>query len=356
MGNSKVDTSTATVRYTLRVPNGARKAYSIVRDINGSKREQATLKIPELTEINKKLKKGLIATDQAGELAQAIIKNLRNKRDFNPDSTGINKSQIEQFKDYLRTRVLKGNKRARERSLQGAFALIGHIENILRDDSILTIDVIELKERLDNYDKIESIAKLCIFINLFLKFVSRTEKIDVKEYKKDKDGVVVSIGEKDFLAKCELLPEGIINACRIAYYTGMRLSEVYAIGEGNEVSGNVLSVNWQIDRDGERRRPKGNKIRVTICPDFLKEDLEMWLLLKNVIQRRQLQDMCKQVLRVNFHALRHSFAKNLINKNVSIITVAQLLGDDPQTAFEYYVGRFAQNDQIKIALKALEAI
>ena len=331
MGNSKIDSITATVRYTLRVPSGARKAYSIVRDISGSKREQTTLKIPELDEINKKLKKGHIAADQAGELVQAIVKQLRDKRDFNPGSTGINKSQVEQFKEYLRSRVLKGNKRARERSLQGAFALINHIENILKDDSILTIDVIELKSRLDNYDKIESIAKLCVFINLFLKFVSRTEKIIVKEYKKDKDGVVISISEQEFLKKCELLPEGIKNACRIAYYTGMRLSEVYAIGQGNEVKENVFSVNWQIDRDGEKRKPKGNKIRVTICPDFLSEDIEKWILLKSSTQRRQLQDLCKHVLKVNFHALRHSFAKNLINKNVSIITVAQLLGDDPQT-------------------------
>lgn len=353
MGNSKVDPSAATIRYTLRVPSGARKGYSIVRDINGSKREQTTLKIPELTEINKKLKKGLIAGDQAGELAQAIVANLRSKRDFSPNSTGINKTQVEQFKDYLKNRVLKGNKRARKRSLEGAYALIKHIENILQNDSILTIDIIELEERIDNYGKIQSISKLCIFINLFLKFVSRSEKIEVKKYKKDRDGVVVSIAPMDFLTKSQNLPEGIYNACRIAYYTGMRLSEVYAIGDGNEVNGNVISVEWQIDRDNQLRRPKGNKTRMTINPTSINEDIEKWILLKNAVNRRHLQDICKEILGINFHSLRHSFAKNLINQNVSITTVAQLLGDDPQTAFEFYVGRNVQEDQIKIALKAL---
>jgi integrase len=115
-------------------------------------------------------------------------------------------------------------------------------------------------------------------------------------------------------------------ACKIAYYGGLRASEVLSLSQKN------IYLNGHITL---RFTGKGNKARKSFLPKALLAEMETFkgftinqryidVTIWRTVQRLQQED--PTFPDTSFHGLRHSFATNLINAGVPVHELQHLLG------------------------------
>ncbi len=149
------------------------------------------------------------------------------------------------------------------------------------------------------------------------------------------------------------------------FFTGFRLGEITSLC-WNQVNFD----NQTIQLDNQTSKTKSGKIRVIpisskILPMLLNrfesKTNEMVFLhnysMKNIndLISKSFKKAIKKLPEINqsihFHSLRHSFASNLVNKNVNLITVSQLLGHSKIATTMVY--SHINNNVLKDAINAL---
>jgi integrase/recombinase XerD len=130
---------------------------------------------------------------------------------------------------------------------------------------------------------------------------------------------------------------------KVIYATGVRVSELV----------NIKLVDLDSRKNLLRIIGKGNKERFTLLPDSLIKDLRSyWLTYKSkvylfenkrglansitVAQKACVEASKKTNIKVNPHILRHSFATNLLEQGVDLLTIGKLLGHSNLKTTEIY--------------------
>ncbi len=116
---------------------------------------------------------------------------------------------------------------------------------------------------------------------------------------------------------------------RIAFYSGMRLSEIFGLGKENKVGKGVFALP---DTKNSTVRHVPIHPRLNVVLKYLPFKLS----------RRGLQDSVRKAMNrsgfedMTFHDLRHSSASMMINNDVSLYTVGAVLGHKDQRSTKRY--------------------
>lgn len=179
-----------------------------------------------------------------------------------------------------------------------------------------------------------------------VKFAKRVSKVPEVLSREEILKIIDSIGNK----KHRLLVS-------LAYGAGLRVSEVVVL----KVSDLGFSAKSVLVRCG-----KGGRDRITILPDKLKSDLEIFIAGKNAddwifeserggrLKIRSAQKIFERALesakilkKCGFHSLRHSFATHLLENGVDIRYIQELLGHRDIRTTQIYT-RVAKNVAYRI--------
>jgi integrase len=150
---------------------------------------------------------------------------------------------------------------------------------------------------------------------------------------------------------------------RLAFSTGLRMGELFAIRPENIDEAGRIQVVAQVRKDGKRSLPKTRKTRLVTVLPYGKESLKVWLAVP-VHERPRLRHYheimaraCRKLWpnnpdkRIRFHDLRHSFAIEMLRLGESLTTIAGLLGNSVQVCQTYYTGFSLKSE----SLDALDA-
>lgn len=132
--------------------------------------------------------------------------------------------------------------------------------------------------------------------------------------------------------------------CAVAFYTGMRRGEIFAL-EPSDIKGDVIHVVRQIDANGNLRLPKNRKKRKAFIIPGGEEWLQKWFEIKASTSRQlKLSAMCQEKANIRFHDLRHSYAVYMISKGATIDWVAKSLGHSRETCERFYCSHVLDSD------------
>lgn len=231
---------------------------------------------------------------------------------------------------------------------------------IIGDTSLLTATKEELYEKIKD-SGLEANKRRAVIarLNQLLKFAGRFKlKAPKQEFPE-----IRYLSEKQVLALSASLKGTDRDLVLLAFATGCRLGELFAINETTIKPNGKIWVGYQILRSGKKALPKNRKQRSVFCLEVGRDALKRWLKVplaeRLTIRNRKYAEIvhnaCKALWpkqpdkHVSFHDLRHSFAAEMLRLGESVSVVAQLLGDSVQVCQMYYSG-FSMHDESMDAL------
>lgn len=345
--------------YQIFGPTGSKPSFRIKRiNPDGT---QKSIKDPRLGAINRQFKDGVLT--RAETLTQVeLLREQFYKSDgvkiARVESNSENEKLLRQYMDERitkRIRTKAHSKLALERYLRRGI-------RTFKDLSMLTTPIDDLQHALDTAYPDHRQRQLVLYLNPMLKWLGRTETIQPRT-KEPRDVKYIPLDKLDSIV--EHLPSRAWKVCAlIAAYSGLRIGELFALDSRSKLE-KGFRVEWQIDRNGKRVRPKRDKIRTVAVFDTALDLFEEWLDLKDEIPMEQrlraapiLQAACVKATKrtewhsLRFHDLRHSYAIACAEKGMPLDWIAKQLGDRIEVCEEYYLG-FVQTSASMDAAHAL---
>lgn len=165
------------------------------------------------------------------------------------------------------------------------------------------------------------------------------------------------VNEEQLVSICNnVINKSIKNIILIAFFTGMRLSEILNLSINNvDLAQNLIIVGdegFHSKTKKQRKIPMNNAVRqILSCiinnriPN-LRDEMREFVFKKNNGMKytgNYVSKIFKQACRlsqidasIHFHSLRHSFASNLVQKGANILIVRDLLGHTSVATTEIY--------------------
>jgi len=348
------------IRYSYKGPGYGRKSFTIYLDVKvrGGKRSCKKIEDERLIAINKSFQIAAQTHEQCVVQVKEIIKDLYKKDPRCRKRINIhNEENWKVFEDYWEQvysfRYLV-NEYCAKNELKKAIETIGQL-------SIYSASREEIQSCLDKKYKGNSQRRMTARLTQLLKFCGRD---NVKLRKQPKDITKVSyLNEGEFKKVLANVPSQIEQSLlRLCYYSGLRIGEAYALEPHHLLPNGTIRVTGQVDRKGVRRQTKTKKPRLAyIFPEGV-EAFKYWTqasskerstIDRDESSRELMKKYCKiafpkdSTKYLTFHALRHCYAINLLNKGISMSLVAQSLGNTLSVCQQYYVGFELTNDSIE---------
>lgn len=335
--------------YNIKKPSSTRRTFQVTEEIRtGSERVYRTIKSEFLDNINLNFKSNKLTLDKAYDAIRTHFDNLRSTLpNFIIEKTddGLDKHLLGWREELL-------NKRAREP--ESDYQIINfsrHMSEILNraNKTIHNVTIPDLRKEIKNQLKpTSSQKKLCFYFNNYLSYSKRDLKLDPGFFR-GAEYEFYHVSSRDFEKLILNAPIELKVPMRILFYTGLRAGELYGLRKKDWIQArNSLRVDRQEknNKDKTIKKPKCNKLRTTVAPKCITEDLEYWFapdfkkLCRNTFQSsfRKFCNTNKQpTLRI--HDLRHSFAMYCLEeKRISISMIAKLIGDRIDICEKHYLG------------------
>lgn len=342
----------------LKKPDQTRRSFSLIlrsTDNNG-KKVHSKYESTELETLNQNLKAGSIELWQAVKIAKSIHQTESLK--LNPPKEYKFNSENEEIFDKFWTQQYSHRQLIDESSSKNGFL------RALRelDKTSLMASEFEINKALAHL-KGNKKRKVVSCLQSIFKFLNR--KINLKSDRKEKTKIKF-LSEDEFNQVIVLIDNYHVKLIsKIAFYSGLRIGEIFGIEE-HHLKSNYVLVEQQMDRNSSIRQTKN---RIERKAFLIKEGISAikeWIniedkeAIRNIRASEVLSKACKQVFPKNkskhctIHDLRHSYAVNLVSKGVSLSLVAQSLGDSVTVAQEYYAGFVLSDEGIETIAKLLK--
>ena len=344
------------VEYWVIKPNKVRRTFAIVERSNRS--GGTRVKDSRLTAINDAFKSNTIDLETALYQVNQLKQELESKNNPNRYPTcEANIDLLNKYWDskYARRKSQKDSKRSARGYYQRAIASLG-------SKPLLSTSIEELQKIVDELpNKKQRSASNCL--NRILKFYGRTELL-AKAHKEDSEFRYLS--EKDFkLMLRHVWPHEQKMVCNVAFYSGLRLGEIFAVREFYD-DDSTIHVEKQMYENGSLGSTKNKKKRrVFVAPEGVEHVQKLLELetsdrqkLRKLSWAKIVKRACKEAFpkspekHLNFHDLRHSYAIYCMTKGLSLTVVASCLGDGLAVAQEYYA-RFERTSDLGQLAKRL---
>lgn len=237
--------------------------------------------------------------------------------------------------------------RKRHRNLvdaKGALRIFQRAIELLGPLNISTCTEYEIQDRLDkaftghsNHQKIGGALKS------LLRFAKRHDVHLIIDAPKKKE--ISFLTEEQVIKLADSIKhENLKNLVLSAFYTGMRVGELFYLAEGS-IDGRTITVNKQKKRTGEVTQTKTGIERKAVALSNTVAILN-WARGDKILPMRQenishfIRRQSKKVLgkSIKFHDLRHSYAVYLIQKGAPIELVAQSMGNSVKICERHYSG------------------
>ena len=360
MGLAETARVSEKVFYYLKKPNPQKKGegYSTSfalceRDGKDGFGKTKTLKLESIASVNKLYKAGSITFAQALKMAEDILAKLKTKQQgpkkvFHSENAKIldnywqstyeHKDQVD--KDSMRT------------DLNRAVSALG--EYSLASASKQEIQA-ALKKSLGETPNLQ--RRACARLDQILKFIGRDFTLDKmrEEYLEVRYCTyreMIQITDK-------IEDEGFKLLCRVAFSTGARLGECFAI-EPRDFNGKMLQITTQIDKYDKRRQTKNRKRRNALVIKKGRPFLVEWIKLDRSEKNRLRHLKHARLFKVAtdkaipgkelvFHDLRHSYAIHLLERGNGLDSISRFLGNSALVCEKYYLGFVATDMTVEMA-------
>jgi integrase len=149
----------------------------------------------------------------------------------------------------------------------------------------------------------------------------------------------------------------------VCFYTGCRPGEAFALTADKLIDGRYVDVFEQLDYDSNLDDPKStNSVRKAYLVSEGRVAFDTWVGISDVekarLQKARVNGELSKLIRTTCQALwpdqsikhlttkdfRHCYAKMLLANNLSIGTIAQLLGNTEQVCRDHYLGNSASKE------------
>jgi site-specific recombinase XerD len=355
------------VRYSMKGPGHGRRSFTIYLDIKlpGGQRSYTKVEDERISAINAALLCGAKDLASASIQVREIIQDLykadprcrKSKNVHNRENWHV----LEKFwKEVYENKKLI-NVYAAKNELKNAIDVLGEL-------SIFSASREEIQSRVDAKYSGDSQRRIVVRLRQLLRSIGR-EKIVLRQDQKDIKSVTY-LSEPDFrrvlMQSSNDLEQALLELC---YYSGLRIGEAYSLDASSLLPNKTIRVAGQIDRQGRRRQTKTKRARIAyLFPSGLSA-FDRWTratlaeraaINRQEASRKLMKRLCRLAFpsdsskHLTFHALRHCYAINLLNKGVSMSLVAQSLGNTLSVCQQYYVGFELTSESIE-AITAIVA-
>jgi integrase len=344
------------ITFTLRSPNAkdGRQKFSILKIAGKApNRSRVTIEVKELAEINRRFLDNTLSFQEAKTLAQDLRRRLDRKENGLrqiPITNKENETVLEAYwKEQYSWRDIRDPSSMRN-SLLRAVKALGNVSILTAEQTDFYKKINETK--LTNNRKREIIARL----NQLIKFARRDFALKVPR----RDIVTVKyLSLPEFNKAVKHLDDTDALLATIAFHSGMRVGEIFAIQKSDVLAPGRIKVNKQMLRDGTIAEPKvGKERRTYINSQDGRDAIGTWVKVpldeRREFRNRRFSELisaaCQKAFKddkdkhVTFHDLRHSFAIHMLGLGTSMSNVAQLLGDSIQVTEMFYTG-FNMSDE-----------
>ena len=344
------------IRFTIKVPKGARKTFAVVKDVKyaDGRRSQTTVDDEAVDALNRNMLAGLIGQAEAEIQLRDVIKvrlekqaGVQDKKDLEETVSEQNLAVFRKFWTHL----------TMERSLKNPVSSRNDLLAALRAIEPLSLTVAtrpEIKAKLDKQTD-KRYRRHAIRINQLLGFLGREIALPLKKLDQE---------EVHYLTWDELksvLPHLPYDSSRILaqvlFCTGVRIGEAFKLTLRKLKPNNSVFINQQLTYDLKERAPKNGKLHDTVLLPQGRVAYEQWCLLPEAervklrnIFSNQLLAASRRVFpdkerHVSAHDLRHSYAVYLLERRATVTEIASLLGDTEAVVRKHYTG-WVQSDRM----------
>lgn len=366
------------IRYTLKVPKGARRTFSILEDRLNSvsqTRTQRTIKDPRIDALNASFIKGDIDRARAESemrslIAERYAKMKEGRRSATQTIHDFNRQTVERyFNDEVSARPLK-DPPSEFNKLIRAIKLLGN-------QSLRTISQKECQKAVNALAGIPQ-RKAIAALNSLFRFIGRK---DVALYAKDNEELGLEyITESEFetlVGKVGQSRPHLADLLELAFGTGARIGELMGLEEDDLLTVNGKPVIWiqrqrirpavrQYNAGRAERLPKGKRKRHVI-PLRAKtvEAFRRWTQVP-VSERERLRDVTTKMIHsaalslwpskvrthAGIHMMRKSHCLVLLLKGAGVSLAAKQLGDSEAVVQKHYAS-FTHTDATIESLQRL---
>lgn len=336
-----------------------------------------TVKSPEVDRANQLMRDGVADEEHTRAKVQVVLKQqyaLRDRTRKKPAFTTGNMRLLERmWQEKYTKRRLRRMKRPEKSwaDLQRAIEAAGA-------RPLDTCDLEELADHLDEKfgDTPRKHARRITWINSILSWLGRPPLEQLEDWGRPR---VKYLTEAEFQRVRDQLPDGFAQMlCTIAFYTGLRIGEIFAV-RPEAVRSGYLVVESQMSEqeDAGKKKITSTKTGVTreaFVPDAVRPIVQKWAELSEV-RREENRDRrwsaivanaCRKAMKkpgepvdgmkvLTFHALRHCNAIWLLGKGANIHEVAQHLGNAVTVTERYYSGFELKKESIERLRALLQA-
>lgn len=333
--------------YYLKRPKGARRTFAIIgRQADGS---QPTVKSETLAALNAALKRGAIGLADADFQAAALVSHLNSEEKKKRGKYSANEANSKLLSEYWRAvysrRKLRAPESARYR-LARALAGLG-ATSVLGAAS-------EVQRAIDKAcsGKPRRQRNLAAAINQLRRHFGLNEPIALELRARPKFRY---LSEPEFLAVLGRAADSDAPLFGSLFYTGTRVSECFGLEHFRR---GIVVVEGQLDRRGVEKPTKTNRVRKAVVPPQGHRFVEAWLeSARNVGSRDQaakrFRALCKRAFPADsskwltLRDLRHCYAVLMLSRyEVSLSTIARMLGNSEAVCEEYYLNFVPEDDAL----------
>jgi integrase len=225
---------------------------------------------------------------------------------------------------------------------------------IVGDLSLRSAPIEALQKAIDSKTKGNKQRDTVSALHTLFRFAKRSDRL-----RKNRPEVrsVRYIKEAEFQALLPYLTDEQKLVFQVAFATGCRLGEIFALEEENFYLGNI-SVKAQMNELGVIKETKTREIRTTIILPQYKKAVFEWLKIprderfkiRNLPWSKICRKVCAKAKLTKicvFHDLRHSFAIYLREHGASKDDIADTLGNSLAVVEKHYVGRVGTSQSLE---------
>lgn len=330
--------------YRLARPRGAHKSYRIQEE--GLLGGWTTLKIEALDELNKLVKADRLSEADANNRAEAILAQLYKDRDKDKLVGTMMPGNLKLLNEFLAftytpAKLRRMYKSSHKTAVTRLTRMMESIGNIPIDGPIDPI-----QNRLDELfaSSPPTHEKMTMAANRMRKWLGLRHA----EHLREEAGEVVYITYSEFKKGLKTCPEPEKTVGAIAFYAGLRPSEILGLEKRDFDGEGVLKVERQPHRDVVEALPKNLKRRKALVMDEGVKWVKAWLKMNSERDIMYDTTIIQEHFKTHLYGLRHSYAVHLIGQGCTLDWIAQSMGNTRETCERHYSGHVLSNDSIEM--------
>jgi integrase len=337
------------MEYWIKKPGGTRKRFAIVeRESRQGKAKQ--VKDARIDSINQQFVAGTLTLEEAHALIHRIKSEYQSKLKQHSNFNDANLVLFSRYWDarYSRRKIDPDSVRSARNNYQRAIKAVGAL-------SLAGSSIEEIQRALDRLTNSRQ-RRAAGCINRLLAFCGRVERVESVRKQRVKISYLNPI---EFNSMLQHVPSPLRLPVQVAFYTGMRVGEVFGDNHFNDLNQSVM-VTWQSDDALEEKDTKTGEVRDAVVLgagiEIVKEWLSIPLTKRLELRAKRWSDIVGRACVLaglaprTFHDLRHSYAIELLTRGAPLELVSLSLGNSVSVCQEYYVG-FVLTSAMAQALK-----